>query len=263
MLSLTVFLSYLPEAGEYASFFVYLRLVSLHWFISLLRKLHCIVTRCKLVSKLLSLTTMFVLFALSLSECLCILPFFPILSSILPVHFCSILVIFLFLHLLPIPPIFLSLLTIFLSPVPFLSHIPAISFPALHHYLLSCLRRNLLQCHITCNGCCMVYVARFRSYSDCSTEHGPTNPHSHNILLDTRWRRASLNGRSERTNDIRVRAPTSCLCGQVILGTSVDYWALIAKQGKVHPACSNANPNHNTKPNLNPNPNPNPAAYPN
>jgi len=66
MLSLTVFLSYLPEAGEYASFFVYLRLVSLHWFISLLRKLHCIVTRCKLVSKLLSLTTMFVLFALSL-----------------------------------------------------------------------------------------------------------------------------------------------------------------------------------------------------
>ena len=29
MLSLTVFLSYLPEAGEYASFFVYLRLVSL------------------------------------------------------------------------------------------------------------------------------------------------------------------------------------------------------------------------------------------
>ena len=28
MLSLTVFLSYLPEAGEYASFFVYLRLVS-------------------------------------------------------------------------------------------------------------------------------------------------------------------------------------------------------------------------------------------
>ena len=31
MLSLTVFLSYLPEAGEYASFFVYLRLVSLHF----------------------------------------------------------------------------------------------------------------------------------------------------------------------------------------------------------------------------------------
>ena len=30
MLSLTVFLSYLPEAGEYASFFVYLRLVSTH-----------------------------------------------------------------------------------------------------------------------------------------------------------------------------------------------------------------------------------------
>jgi len=30
MLSLTVFLSYLPEAGEYASFFVYLRLVSIY-----------------------------------------------------------------------------------------------------------------------------------------------------------------------------------------------------------------------------------------
>jgi len=48
--------------------------------------------------------------------------------------------------------------------------------------------------------------------------------------------------------------------GRPHLGTSVDYWALIAKWSEVHhPACSNANPNHNT----NPNPNPNPAAYPN
>ena len=42
MLSLTVFLSYLPEAGEYASFFVYLRLVSLccnYYVININRKL--------------------------------------------------------------------------------------------------------------------------------------------------------------------------------------------------------------------------------
>jgi len=49
-----------------------------------------------------------------------------------------------------------------------------------------------------------------------------------------------------------------------LVGTSVDYWPVIAEQGKVHhPACSNANPNHNTNADLNPNPNPNPTADPN